>query len=102
MARNLQAAEENKPKTAEATVQDMLRLDEVRLDVGAALVPMIAGGRNDLAAKLRTLRGRFASEYGFVLPNIRIKNSAALPAEGYVILVYAVETAHGEDRKSGV
>src|SRR3546814_12421261 len=59
---------------------------------------MIAGGRNDLAAKLRTLRGRFASEYGFVLPNIRIKDSAALPAEGYVLLVHAVETARGEVR----
>src|SRR3546814_19057692 len=59
---------------------------------------MIAGGRNDLAAKLRTLRGRFASEYGFVLPNIRIKDSAALPAEGYVLLVNAVATARGEVR----
>lgn len=91
-------AQEEKPVTAEDTVQDQLHLDEVRLELGAALVPMISAGESDLAQKLKTLRGRFAQDFGFVLPSIRIKDSIDLGHNEYRLLIKGVTAARGEVR----
>jgi flagellar biosynthesis protein FlhA len=85
------------PKTAEQTVQSLLRVDDLRLEVGVALVSMV-GLSDDLADKLKTLRGRFAGEYGFVLPSIRIKDSADLGNTAYRLLIHGEEMARGEVR----
>lgn len=95
---SLLKAKEEKPLTAEETVQEQLRLDEVLLEMGAALVPMISANGSDLAQKLKTLRGRFASEFGFVLPAIRIKDSIDLELNQYRLMIQGVECARGEVR----
>jgi flagellar biosynthesis protein FlhA len=92
-----EAAAADPPKTAEQTVQGLLRVDELRLEVGVALVAMV-GMSDDLADKLKTLRGRFAGEFGFVLPSIRIKDSADLGNTAYRLLVHGEEVARGEVR----
>ncbi|MGK9230293.1 flagellar biosynthesis protein FlhA [Inquilinus limosus] len=96
-ARRAEAAAADPPKTAEQTVQTLLRVDELRLEIGVALVSMV-GMSDDLAEKLKTLRGRFAGEYGFVLPSIRIKDSADLGNTAYRLLVHGEEVARGEVR----
>jgi len=68
------------------------------LEIGAALVPMISPPSSDLAQKLKTLRGRFATDFGFVLPAIRIKDSIDLGLNEYRLLVQGVEVAKGEVR----
>ena len=96
-AAQAEAAAAEQPKTAEQTVQGLLRVDDIRLEVGVALVSMI-GTSDDLAGKLKTLRGRFASEYGFVMPSIRIRDSADLGNTAYRLLIHGEEVARGEVR----
>jgi flagellar biosynthesis protein FlhA len=82
----------------EEPVEDMLKVDEVKVEVGNHLVPLILNKNGPLTGKVKTLRRRFAKEFGFVLPSVRIKDSSFLPPKGYVISVMGVEVASGEVR----
>ncbi|MCW2239857.1 flagellar biosynthesis protein FlhA [Azospirillum canadense] len=83
---------------AEESVEDMLKVDEVKVEVGNHLVPLILNKNGPLTGKVKTLRKRFAKEFGFILPSVRIKDSSFLPPKGYVISVMGVEVASGEVR----
>jgi len=82
----------------EEAVEDMLKVDEVKVEVGNHLVPLILNKNGPLTGKVKTLRKRFAKEFGFILPSVRIKDSSFLPPKGYVISVMGVEVANGEVR----
>lgn len=77
-------------------VPDMLRVDDVRLDLGTALVPMITSVDAALPGKVKSLRSLFIQDFGFVLPGVRIKDDADLPATTYAISLQGVEAARGE------
>src|SRR5690606_34989730 len=61
-------AREETPKTAEETVQDILHLEEITLELGMGLIPLGSPSGGSLPSKLRSLRTRIAADYGFVLP----------------------------------
>ena len=77
-------------------VADMLKVDDVRLDLGSALVPMITSVDAALPGKVKSLRSLFIQDFGFVLPAVRIKDDAELPATSYAISLQGVEAARGE------
>jgi flagellar biosynthesis protein FlhA len=91
------------PTESEATqsvdpVADMLRLDDLRLNLGTALVPLITSTDAALPGKVKSLRSLFIKDYGFVLPPVRIKDNTDLPGATYSISLQGVETARGEVR----
>lgn len=95
------AEEAAKAEQGEAPVdpiQDMLKLDDLRLDLGSALVPLINSPDAALPGKVKSLRSLFIKDFGFVIPPVRIKDDAALPAMSYAISLHGVETARGELR----
>lgn len=77
-------------------IAETLRLDDLRLDLGTALVHLIRSPEAALPGKIKSLRQLFARDFGFVLPAVRIKDEASLPANGYAISVQGVHTARGE------
>jgi flagellar biosynthesis protein FlhA len=83
---------------SEDTVADMLRVDDVRLNLGAGLVPLITSSDAALPGKVRSLRNLFIKDFGFVLPPVRIKDDANLPSNTYSFSLQGVETARGEVR----
>lgn len=95
------AAEAAKAEQGDAPVdpiKDMLKLDDLRLDLGSALVPLINSPDAALPGKVKSLRNLFIKDYGFVIPPVRIKDDATLPAMTYAISIHGVETARGELR----
>ena len=92
----------HKETQGEETAQGLLRLDELRLELGAGLVPLIASMDAALPGKVKSLRALFVKDFGFVLPAVRIKDSADLPANSYAILVQGVEAARGEVRPTAM
>ncbi len=86
----------------EDNVKDTLKLDDLRLELGAALLPLISNPEAALAGKIKSLRNLFAREFGFVLPSVRIKDEPMLPAMSYALLVQGVEVARGEVRPTGM
>lgn len=93
--------EADKAKAGETPVdpiQEMLKLDDLRLDLGAALVPLITSTDAALPGKVKSLRSLFIKDFGYVIPPVRIKDDTTLPAMTYAISLHGVETARGELR----
>ncbi|MCB1342153.1 MAG: flagellar biosynthesis protein FlhA [Pseudooceanicola sp.] len=84
--------------SAEDDLKSTMKVDDLRLDLGTALVPLTSGSDAALPGKIRSLRGLFAREFGFVLPSVRIKDDAALGVNQYAVSVQGVEVARGEVR----
>ncbi len=82
--------------TDETPIEELLRIEDIQLEVGSQLVPLIVGENTGLTAKVGLLRRRFAKQYGFFLPKIRVKDSGFLPPKGYEISVQGVVVGRGE------
>ncbi|MFQ5955992.1 MAG: FHIPEP family type III secretion protein, partial [Kiloniellales bacterium] len=93
-----QAGPETAP-VAEDLISDALQIDNLRLELGYGLLPMIndQGGQR-LTDQIKALRRQLAQEMGFVLPSVRIQDNLQLPANTYVIRVKEIEAGRGELR----
>jgi flagellar biosynthesis protein FlhA len=72
----------------------------VRLEIGYALLPIINTSNTEprLEDQVRALRRQLASDYGFVLPAVRIMDNMALQANDYIVHIKETEAARGEIR----
>lgn len=86
----------------EPTAEDLLKVDSIRLELSPQLVPLISGAEATLPDKVKNLRQMFATEYGFVLPSIRIKDSVEVPDGHYILSIQGVEVARALIRPSAV
>lgn len=84
----------------EEPIAQTLALDAVRIELGYGLLPIINDGTTAprLDDQVRALRRQMATEYGFVLPSVRIIDNLALKANEYVVFVKETEAARGELR----
>ncbi|MDX1400283.1 MAG: flagellar biosynthesis protein FlhA [Kiloniellales bacterium] len=88
---------------AEEPISQSLQIDQVRLELGYGLLPMINGqGGTRLTDQIKSLRRQLAQDMGFVLPSVRIQDNLQLPANCYVIRVKEIEAGRGELRPNMV
>ena len=82
---------------AEETVSDLLKIDDLKIEIGYALLPMVNGGDGNerLTEQIRALRRQLAGELGFVMPSVRILDNVSLEANTYIIRVKEVEAGQG-------
>jgi flagellar biosynthesis protein FlhA len=88
-------AKAKKPVTE--SIEDLLKLDELSLEVGYGLVALVDqqhGGQ--LLARVRALRSSLALQLGFIVPSVHITDNARLKAREYVISLRGVEIARWE------
>jgi len=79
------------------SLEDLLKLDELSLEVGYALVPLVdAAQGGQLLARVKSLRGNLAVQLGFIVPPIHITDNVRLKAREYVISLRGVEIARWE------
>jgi flagellar biosynthesis protein FlhA len=79
------------------SVEDLLKLDELSLEVGYGLVPLVdqnQGGQ--LLARVRALRQNLAQQLGFIVPPVHITDNVRLKPREYVIALRGVEIARWE------
>jgi flagellar biosynthesis protein FlhA len=95
------AAEAAPGKTKEPTQQQqlesLLKLDEIHLEVGYALVPLVDqshGGQ--LLQRIRALRRHLATQLGFLVPSVHITDNIRLKPREYVAELRGVEVARYE------
>ena len=84
-------------KPAAESLEDLLKLDELGLEVGYSLVPLVDnqhGGQ--LLARVRALRHNLALQLGFIVPPVHITDNAKLKPREYVISLRGVEIARWE------
>ncbi|WP_084580097.1 flagellar biosynthesis protein FlhA [Sphingomonas azotifigens] len=95
----LRAAQEvAQAQVVEQPIAETLAIDAVRIEIGYALLPMINDDTREprLDDQVRALRRQMATEYGFVLPSVRIIDNMGLKPNEYVISIKETEAARGE------
>ncbi len=83
----------------EEPIATALQIDDVRLELGYALLTLISNQKGErLTDQIRALRRQLAGEMGFVLPAVRIQDNMQLPSNTYVIRLKEIEATRGEVR----
>ena len=84
-------------KPLQESLEDQLKLDEVSLEVGYALIPLVdAQQGGQLLQRVRALRNNLALQLGFVVTPVHITDNLRLKAREYVISLRGVEVARWE------
>ena len=92
-----EAQEAEAKPAAEEPISTALKMDELRLEIGYALLPLINGkDHQKLTDQIKALRRQIASDMGFVMPSVRILDNVQIDANSYVIRVKEVESGRGE------
>jgi len=88
---------DKKKPDAQLQLETLLKLDEISLEVGYALVPLVdqsQGGQ--LLQRIRALRRHLALQLGFLVPSVHITDNLKLKPREYVVLLRGVEVARWE------
>ena len=86
-----------KAKPPEKKPEDFLDVDPMRVEIGAALLPLADPRRGgDLMDRISNVRSILASELGILLPKVRLKDKLKLPETVYEIQIAGNTVARGE------
>jgi flagellar biosynthesis protein FlhA len=97
MAAPSAAAEKDKKASKSESIEELLKLDELSLEVGYALVNLVdAQQGGQLLARVKALRSSLAVQLGFIVPPIHITDNVRLKPREYVISVRGVEIVRWE------
>ncbi len=86
-----------KKPDAQQQIEALLKLDEISLEVGYGLVPLVdqsQGGQ--LLQRIRALRRHLALQLGFLVPSVHITDNLKLKPREYVVLLRGVQVAKWE------
>jgi flagellar biosynthesis protein FlhA len=83
----------------EEPISASLAIDDVKIELGYGLLTLIndLDGRK-LTDQIRALRKTLASEFGFIMPPVRILDNMRLANQGYAIRIKEMEAGAGEVR----
>jgi flagellar biosynthesis protein FlhA len=85
----------------EAGWQDVLPVDQLGLEVGFRLIPLVdAAQGGELLKRIKGVRRKFAQEIGFLAPPVHIRDNLELRPGGYRITLKGVEIGAGEAHAS--
>jgi flagellar biosynthesis protein FlhA len=80
-------------------LEGLLKLDELGLEVGYALVPLVdAKQGGQLLQRVKALRRHLATQLGFIVPPVHITDNLKLSPREYVVYLRGVEIARWEMR----
>ncbi|MBI4849286.1 MAG: flagellar biosynthesis protein FlhA [Nitrospirae bacterium] len=84
------------PASDEPRIESYLELDPLGLEIGYGLIPLVDEPHGDLLKKIKAMRRQIATEIGFVVAPIHIKDNLQLRPHEYSFLIRGVEIARGE------
>ena len=100
--RAAQEAIEQEAETAKPTeepISSALHIDELRIEIGYGLLPLINDNRGyRLTDQIKALRRQIASDMGFVMPSVRILDNMQLTSNEYAFRIKEVEAGRGDIR----
>ncbi len=95
-------AEQQALLTPPDTIKDSLKSAEIELLLGKQLAAEMLNVHGELAHRVSKMRKKFAMEYGFVVPEIKLSDSLKLPPKAYEFRVHGTVVASGEMRPGSV
>ena len=91
-------AAERAQSEAKESVKESLKTAEIELSLGGHLSVHLLGSRTELAHRVAKIRKKFAKQYGFVIPEIKLSDNLSIDPKGYQIRIHDTRVAHGELR----
>jgi len=91
-------ADERAQADAKESVKESLKTAEIELSLGSHLSVHLLSSRNELAHRVSKIRKKFAKQYGFVIPEIKLSDNLSIDPKGYQIRIHDTRVAHGELR----
>jgi flagellar biosynthesis protein FlhA len=90
-------ADDAKAPPAEEPISASLKIDDVKIELGYALLPLVNSpdGSDRLTEQIKALRRSLAVEMGFVMPPVRLLDNVQFDANTYVIKIKEVEAGTG-------
>ncbi|MEM9122600.1 MAG: flagellar biosynthesis protein FlhA, partial [Pseudomonadota bacterium] len=84
-------------QSPEEPIAQTLAMDYLKVELGYGLLPLINDARGHrLTDQIKSLRRQLATDFGFVMPSVRLLDNMRLPANGYTIRVKETEAGEGE------
>jgi flagellar biosynthesis protein FlhA len=85
------------PEPQEVSWADVVPIDALGLEVGYRLIPLVDRAQDgELLRRIRGLRKKFASDMGFLVPAVHIRDNLELRPNAYRITLKGVEAGSGE------
>lgn len=85
---------------ARDSVESLLRVDPIAIEVGLGLAGLVSGGGSSpLMQKIGAIRRHFAATTGYLLPPVRITDNAALRPREYLLQIKGGEAGRFELRQ---
>jgi flagellar biosynthesis protein FlhA len=83
------------PAEPRKSMGDILDLDEIHLEFAPDMVAMVLDPATGLEARITSIRSHVATQFGLILPEMRLTDEAALPKFTYRIKIQGVTLAQG-------
>jgi flagellar biosynthesis protein FlhA len=83
---------------AKESVKESLKTAEIELALGGHLSVHLLGSRTELAHRVAKIRKKFAKQYGFVVPEIKLTDNLSIDPKGYQIRIHDTRVSQGELR----
>ncbi len=83
-------------KEEEAALEDILKIEMLELTLGYQLIRLADSTQGgDLLERIRSMRRKIASDFGFLMPQVRIRDNLHLKPNQYEILLKGVNIGDG-------
>ncbi len=84
-------------KEEENTLNDILKLEILELDLGYQLIKLADPAQGgDLLDRVKSMRRKIASDFGYLIPQVRIRDNLHLNPNHYQLLLKGIEIGSGE------
>ncbi|KWT67432.1 Flagellar biosynthesis protein FlhA [Hyphomicrobium sulfonivorans] len=80
------------------SVKESLKTVELELCLGKQISGTLLSAHNELAQRVSKMRHKFARQYGFVVPEIRLTDDLSIPPKSYQIKIHGTVVASEELR----
>ena len=77
------------------TLESLLPLDPLSLEIGYGLIPIVEEG-GPLLNRIKAIRRQMVTDMGFIVPPVHIKDNLSLKPHAYSVLIKGVEVAASE------
>jgi flagellar biosynthesis protein FlhA len=91
-------AEMRQQREARESVKESMKSAEIELCLGKQISAKLLTSHNELASRVTKMRRKFAKQYGFVVPDIKLSDSLAIPPKAYQIKMHGTIVAEHELR----
>ncbi|MCD6433395.1 MAG: flagellar biosynthesis protein FlhA [Sulfurimonas sp.] len=83
-------------KEEESALEDILKVEMLELTLGYQLIRLADSAQGgDLLERIRSMRRKIASDFGFLMPQVRIRDNLHLQPQQYQILLKGISIGEG-------